>query len=436
MVRLVLIVLVALQILLVTSFPADDGSMQNLDRSETDVNAKLSALDMLEDVDRQREDKSDEDLADDLMNEVPNTENQVQDIFNNLPENPENQENEDNDENVDEDEDVDDEREGGEYKEEENLGNSHVVEGDIYKDKSTTEILNALQSGVARDAITSVVRLWPRGRVPYVFGPVSSRVKSAFRQAIQEYNKYSCIRVVPRTSEKDYIYVISGGGCYSSLGKSGGRQRLSLGRGCEHKGIAVHEIMHALGFFHEQSRIDRDNYISIHWANIMPGVGYNFKKYSHGQADTLGEPYDYGSIMHYPRRAFSRNGKETIVPKKSGVTIGQRRGLSRIDIRQLNKLYKCRGGVIPTRLPTRPAPCVDMRTGCPRWAKKQYCVKGRYIQYMRRKCRKSCGLCKGTVSPKCFDIKSSCARWAKAGFCKSKYVSYMNKNCAKTCGKC
>ena len=72
---------------------------------------------------------------------------------------------------------------------------------------------------------------------------------------------------------------------------------------------------------------------------------YNFQKYSHGQADTLNEPYDLGSVMHYPKMAFSVNGRPTIVAKGNPNTqLGQRNGFSRIDIRQINKLYKCKGG--------------------------------------------------------------------------------------------
>ena len=54
------------------------------------------------------------------------------------------------------------------------------------------------------------------------------------------------------------------------IGHQGGRQQVSLGNGCETKGVAIHEVMHALGFFPEQSRRDRDSYIRIMWNNI-PG---------------------------------------------------------------------------------------------------------------------------------------------------------------------
>ena len=50
--------------------------------------------------------------------------------------------------------------------------------------------------------------------------------------------------------------------------------------------------------------------------------------------------YDYGSVMHYGRTAFSKNGLETITPKMSqDVTIGQRNGMSTTDIAELNAVY-------------------------------------------------------------------------------------------------
>ena len=60
--------------------------------------------------------------------------------------------------------------------------------------------------------------------------------------------------------------------CHSNLGMIGGRQTISIGRGCERKGIVQHEILHALGRIHEQSRLDRDQYVQINLNNVQQGT--------------------------------------------------------------------------------------------------------------------------------------------------------------------
>lgn len=60
--------------------------------------------------------------------------------------------------------------------------------------------------------------------------------------------------------------------CWSSIGYSGYDQDLSIDHGCGYKGVIIHEILHALGFFHEQSRLDRDKYVTIKWDNIEEGI--------------------------------------------------------------------------------------------------------------------------------------------------------------------
>jgi hypothetical protein len=57
--------------------------------------------------------------------------------------------------------------------------------------------------------------------------------------------------------------------------------------------------------------------------------------------DTLDLPYDYNSVMHYSRNAFSKNGLPTIVTKEPNAWIGQRNGLSAIDIAEIRKYYQC-----------------------------------------------------------------------------------------------
>ena len=71
------------------------------------------------------------------------------------------------------------------------------------------------------------------------------------------------------------------------------------------------------------------------------GLEYNFQRYSSTVIDTLQTRYDYASIMHYPRNAFSSNGRDTIQPRQAGVSIGNRNDFSNIDVFKINTYYEC-----------------------------------------------------------------------------------------------
>jgi len=162
--------------------------------------------------------------------------------------------------------------------------------------------------------------------------------KANIYRAMVEISYRTPFRFVERTTQKNYVYFTpsSGSTCASSVGRRGGKQVITLAPRCK-KGSTMHEILHALGLWHEQARGDRDNFVDIRWENIIEEKKGNFAKHDTDGLD-IGE-YDYGSIMHYSGQAFSKNGQPTIVPLISGKKIGQRDKLSAKDIQALKEIY-------------------------------------------------------------------------------------------------
>lgn len=172
---------------------------------------------------------------------------------------------------------------------------------------------------------------WPNGIVPYVTAEV---VRSTVEEAIAHWQSKTPFKFIPRTNETDHLSFEKLNGCWSMVGRRGGKQTISIGTGCG-LGAAIHEIGHSLGLWHEQSRSDRDDFIQIVWDNIFETHKHNFDKHVLDGED-LGE-YDYGSIMHYPATAFSKNGQATILAQ--GKPIGQRDGLSKGDVAAIKIMY-------------------------------------------------------------------------------------------------
>lgn len=132
-------------------------------------------------------------------------------------------------------------------------------------------------------------------------------------------------------------------GCWSSVGRVGGSQALNLQSSCLKKiGTCIHELLHALGFYHEQNRNDRDDYVKINRENIPRSQYYNFIKMSSNSIQTFGVEYDYESVLHYSPYAFTSNGEKTIESLRDPVynkLMGQRVKMSPKDIEKLNKMY-------------------------------------------------------------------------------------------------
>ncbi|KAJ8412876.1 hypothetical protein AAFF_G00104580 [Aldrovandia affinis] len=178
--------------------------------------------------------------------------------------------------------------------------------------------------------------------VPYVISnQYSSRERSIIERGLQSFAASTCIRFHRRTNQRDFVNIQSRSGCYSFVGRQGNGQVVSLARrGCIYHQIVQHELLHALGFNHEQTRSDRDQHVRILYQNVIQGQQHNFRKIN---TNNLGTPYDYNSVMHYGRYAFSRNRQPTIVPiPNSNVAIGRATQMSPNDILRINRLYRCR----------------------------------------------------------------------------------------------
>lgn len=162
-------------------------------------------------------------------------------------------------------------------------------------------------------------------------------------KAIEEYHNKTCIRFRPYDEADENWVVFKGNntGCWSNVGMQEGPQIVNLSTPkCVTHGVVLHEILHALGFFHQQSSTNRDDYVKINWENISEGKEYNFNKYNTSFITSFDVNYDYGSIMHYSGKAFSKNGEFTIEPLVNGASLGQRKELSESDVLKLNKMYE------------------------------------------------------------------------------------------------
>ncbi|XP_066914069.1 nematocyst expressed protein 6-like [Clytia hemisphaerica] len=206
--------------------------------------------------------------------------------------------------------------------------------------------------------------MWPNNTVPYVFdtvNPVNEELRNLTIAAVHHIEKYSCIRFKELTDEGYYVNITnSGPGCYSYLGfinygPAEYGQTLNLADDCNGMEVTIHEFLHALGYYHEHSRPDRSDYITLNMSNILPGMETQFTKVNLTHGDEAGPvtlqniSYDIMSIMHYGQYAFTKHqqltyGRQDQMTMYSNDDYMAQLGgysLSEKDIIRLNTKYNC-----------------------------------------------------------------------------------------------
>ncbi|XP_040570961.1 zinc metalloproteinase nas-6 isoform X1 [Lepeophtheirus salmonis] len=330
-------------------------------------------------------------------------------------------------------------------------------------------------------------KVWPNNTVPYILaGGFSKDDLSLIQSAMDGIEKKTCVRWVPRNGEKSYVYIKNDeSGCFAVLGYNEyrGKHVLNLQRSngfstCMIFGIAQHEMLHILGYGHEQTRPDRDSYVRIHWDMIQRDAISNYFKsiydnttiippqcrprstattfddcYSGFTTDTFGYPYEYGSVMHYGLDDFQTSDKNTMDVLRSvpfGIRIGQRIGMTELDALKVKAKYNCdqlstlsttsptNASTSPTNATTTVSVCEDKWIYCqsmPEWCSNKDTSKN---------CQKTCKLCPedintttttfttpNTTTSVCEDKWIYCDSMRE--WCPFKYTS---ENCQKTCKLC
>ncbi|MGQ0506306.1 MAG: M12 family metallopeptidase [Myxococcaceae bacterium] len=206
-----------------------------------------------------------------------------------------------------------------------------VYQGDILLGPAASS--DEVQSVESALSSVPVAKLWPNQIIPYVIRGDVAQPKRV-TDAMAHWHAKTAIRFVPRNNEADYLLVVPGTGCSSTIGHAGGEQKMTLDApdACDFT-VIIHELGHTVGLWHEQSRFDRDQFVTVLWDNIQPGQEHNFGF----DGQPLG-PYDTTSTMHYYSRAFGVNDAPTIV-RKDNSEIPYPDQLSGSDIAGVAKLY-------------------------------------------------------------------------------------------------
>lgn len=198
-------------------------------------------------------------------------------------------------------------------------------------------------------------RIWTNGIIPY---KINKNVDRGCRQeiltAIAVFHNNTCVRWEPYSdSVQDHVEFFMSGISSSYVGnievtKYGHlyepeltSQPINIESSHCTLHVVLHEMAHTLGMTHEQSRSDRDGYVTVYWEHVLRGKdNQNLAK---EETNNQNIPYDYSSLMHYSIFAFSKDGEKTLEYRDVDYEfLGlQENSLSFYDTEAIIKAYKC-----------------------------------------------------------------------------------------------
>ena len=187
------------------------------------------------------------------------------------------------------------------------VGGMAVMEGDIILDEDAARAraqYRAWKEGYRAAVLTT--NNWNDGIVAVEFAKALPDWKvDLVREAMATLEEQTILRfreVDPFRVETNWVLVESGDWNLSHIGRADepGSQLLTLNDSAS-LGVATHELLHAAGFRHEQTRRDRDQHVIINWDNLVKGQRHNYEMWVpgvHASTADVGS-YSTDSVMHY-----------------------------------------------------------------------------------------------------------------------------------------
>ena len=220
----------------------------------------------------------------------------------------------------------------------------NIYQGDIVLDHVDEPNPSGVGNGIG---IVYASNMWPKVgnvfEIPYTITSGDQKVTNSIATFNTIFSGF--MQWVPRTNETDYVdFNLDVNDhsqvCNSSEGRVGGKQEIGGSIDCTDQ---LHEMGHAVGIWHEQSRSDRNSYVNITYSNIIKILQPNFDQLQDNAQD-IGF-YDYASTMEYGAYTFSKNGKPTIETIPPGIPlVSASPGYSAGDIDNIRRTY----GAAPT----------------------------------------------------------------------------------------